>query len=251
MTTHTVSVFRESLKFVNHHWKTLVKVALIPFIITLALNMWNRVDPSFNPEGIGQRSIWQLSLLKSLACEGIAFFMYVVWQSQWMRYSINPHLATKCLEIDKITFKFLGYYTVFPLFIGLPLGLLLGLSLALTSIGVSILLPYILGVLCIAGVIFLAIKFCFIFPAVACGEATGFKKSWQQTKGVGGKLCAVMLKAISLMALLLIPCVILGMIFKNPFASFIFEGLQQIISFYMIAVVWTATARLYLEAKGK
>ncbi len=47
MTTHTVSVFRESLKFVNHHWKVLVKITLIPFLIMWGLDILCYLDTSF------------------------------------------------------------------------------------------------------------------------------------------------------------------------------------------------------------
>ncbi len=187
------ATFSESHSLVFNRLDSLLKAAAIPYLMTMVLTVFSAMAQS-NPG---------LVLLTTI----LLVVPYTLFGVAWHRLTLlGPGAgAPRLTPIWKRQhWRFLGYALAVTV---IGSGLLMGLALlgALIALPMSmsgrfasdspgsLFLIVAAAVIAALGFVYLLIRFSFVFPAVAVGEAYGLRHAWTHTRGQGLRLVGLMI----------------------------------------------------------
>ncbi len=217
------ATFAESHRLIFSRLGLLFKAAAVPYLVSMILTVLSLM---------AQPNVGLVVLVM------ILFFVpYTLFGVAWHRLTLlGPRVsAPRVTPIWKRRhWCFLGYalaitaigyglwmvVTVLSLFLAMPLGESAMFASESPKLVIFIVVAAAIGAL---GFAYLMMRFSFVFPAVAVGEAYGLKHAWRHTRGQGFRL-------IGLMILTALPISLASWLLHLILGFFIFEGASFLVA---------------------
>ena len=167
-------IAKSGYRVVYYNWQNMARLGLVPFVIIFVLAILNAIlsravmasAAGGNPGAAAGLSFLILLLTLAWVASIVPFLV------AWHRFTID--VADKRMPTSKVTVgkKELLYFA-YMIAYGIAIAIIYSIGIVLGGI--------LLGFLFTLGMLYLAMRFAFIFPEIALGRRTDPAKSWRQT----------------------------------------------------------------------
>jgi hypothetical protein len=188
-----IEIAKAGYRLVYFNWQSMVRLGLIPFAVILVAALLNGIlgqAVSTSAAGGNVGAAAGLSFL-TLLLNIVSMAAVVPFLVAWHRFTFDvadKRMPSVTLAVTKTEFVYFGWLLALGVAMailyaigGAILGLVLGpLLLAGGGFG-SVVFSLILTLIVLPGVLYLAMRFAFVFPEVALGRRIDPMQSWRQT----------------------------------------------------------------------
>lgn len=184
---------KSGYRLVYYNWQSMVRLGWIPFAVILGVALLNAIiGAAVTASAVGgsvgaAAGFGFLALLLNL----VSVAAIVPFLVAWHRFTFDvaaSRMPAVTLAVSRAEFVYLGYMVALGIAMGIVYaiggaivgGIIGPLLLALGPIG-GIILGLILAFVVLPGVLYLAMRFAFVFPAISLNTRTDPMVSWRQT----------------------------------------------------------------------
>ncbi|HCI48487.1 MAG: hypothetical protein A2621_01650 [Alphaproteobacteria bacterium RIFCSPHIGHO2_01_FULL_41_14] len=249
------SIVVESIRFTRQNYKSLGKLVIIPFLLSVGMHflpdVWSKIG--FSPLlGIAfPPSIH--TVISSLLDE----LILVLWLPKWIQYCENPKGTIKAFEVHAAYGRFFLYSLILSAPPLVAIEWWAPLFSHLKSWAPAFYKPWI--VVGVSGYLMINIRLSFLLPALALSKPTGFKRAWIETRPLFRDLLklnvlyilyvlGLCLPFVFIIMLIVLSLILLKISFE-PFLEKLSPIIGIVVSYYFYSIYYTALTKFYLKSR--
>lgn len=227
-------VAKSGCRLVYYNWQSAVRLGLIPFAVILIAAVLNAIVTgamlaSAQGGNIGAVSGFGFLMLLLNIVSVVAIVPFLV---AWHRFTYEVaagRMPQAALAVTKTELVYLGYLVA----VGIATGIASSIGFVIAgALG---------GLVLIAGILYLMMRFGFVFPAIALGRKTDPMQSWRETASSHIELWLMALAVI-------VPMVVIGIVFSTLGIAFANIPVFGVILMIVLRVLGVAFYVAFLAA---
>ena len=225
---------KSGYRLVYYNWQSALRLGLIPIIVILAVAALNAILTSAmlasaHGGNMGAVSGFGFLVLLLNIVSVVAIVPFLVGWHRFTYEVAQSHMPSAKLAVTKTELVYLGYLVA----VGIGMGIASSIGFVIAGVLGSLIL--------IAAMLYLAMRFAFVFPAIALGRQTDPMQSWRET----GK-CHIELWLMALAVI--VPMVVVGIVFSTLGFAFTNIPVLGIVLLIVLRVVGVAFYVAFLAA---
>lgn len=209
-----LEIAKSGYRLVYYNWQSMVKLGLIPFAVILGVALLNAIlgtlvaSSAATGNAGAAAGLGFLSLLLNL----VSIAAIVPFLVAWTRFTFEvaeSRMPDVRLAIGKTEFVYFGWLIALGIAVGIVYAVASAILVPLAAVGGVFLIGLVMLVVVLPGVLYLSMRFAFVFPAVALERKTDPFQSWRET---GKDHVELWLLGIALIVPMVVAGIVIGLI---------------------------------------
>jgi hypothetical protein len=182
----SLELAKSGYRLVYYNWQSMVRLGLIPFAVILGVALLNAILGTLVASSAATGNagaavgLGFLSLLLNL----VSLAAIVPFLVAWTRFTFDVsdgRMPDVSLAVGKTELVYFGWLIALGVAIGIVYAIASVLLVPLAAVGGVVLIGLVMLFVILPGVLYLSMRFAFVFPEVALERRTDPLQSWRQT----------------------------------------------------------------------